>query len=81
MARTKSSNTLLSVQEVAKVLGVCDRQCRGLIKSGTIKSVIVGKRFKVRPSDLEAYLNNNTFTPTRVYTATRHRRRHGGVSL
>ena len=75
MGQTKSSSSLLSVPQVSEALGISRALCRGLIKAGTIKSVMVGKRHKVKPCDLETYINGSVFEPPKVYAATRHRRR------
>lgn len=75
MVQTKSSNVLLSIPEVSELLGISRALCRGLIKAGTIKSVMVGKRHKVKPSDLEDFINNSVYSPNKVFTASRHRRR------
>ena len=72
MAHTKSNNTtLLSVSEVSDALGISKALCRGLIKAGTIKSVLVGKRHKVKPSDLDAYIDSNAYTPARTFSSAR----------
>ena len=72
MTHTKSNNnTLMSVAEVSDVLGISKALCRGLIKAGTIKSVLIGKRHKVKPSDLNAYIDSNTYTPARTFSSAR----------
>jgi excisionase family DNA binding protein len=47
---------VLSLNEVARVLGVDRSTVYGLLRTGELEAVRVGKRKKFRPEDLEAYL-------------------------
>jgi excisionase family DNA binding protein len=48
----------LSIQEVAERLGVCDRTIRRAIKSGELRSVLVGSRYRISEEDLHNYLHH-----------------------
>lgn len=47
---------LLKLAEVAQQLGVSETKARRLVKSGELRSVRVGNRYRVRDTDLEAFL-------------------------
>ncbi|HEU5001430.1 MAG TPA: helix-turn-helix domain-containing protein [Actinomycetota bacterium] len=49
---------LLSVAEVARVMRVSNMTVYRLIRSGTLPAQRVGNRYRVRESDVEAYLRN-----------------------
>lgn len=52
-----SPDTLLTLEEVAKILQVSIRTVRRYIAAGQIKATRVGVRLlRVRPADLEAFL-------------------------
>jgi excisionase family DNA binding protein len=53
---------LLTVQEVAGVLKITAFTVRKYLKSGALRGVKVGKYWRVRECDLEAYVRN---LPTR----------------
>lgn len=53
---------LLTVKEVSSRIGFCDEHVRRLMRSGAIKSEIVGKSWRTRESDLEEFIRN----PVRV---------------
>jgi excisionase family DNA binding protein len=55
------SNWLLRAAEVAERLQVSETHVYALMKSVEIPAVRVGKRtVRVKPNDLEAYINNNS---------------------
>lgn len=50
---------LYTVKEVQKVLGVSKGRAYQLVSSGEVPHVRVGKLMRVRPADLESYLQRN----------------------
>lgn len=52
----RSSPRLLEVAHVAHRLSVSQEFVRRLIRSKELKAIRVGMRYRVRPEDLEAYL-------------------------
>ena len=60
---------LLSISEVADILGMTYTTCRGLIKAGQIKSTIIGKHHKVCAEWVEQYIKMNRYEPERVFHA------------
>jgi excisionase family DNA binding protein len=50
------ANQLLTVPEVARQCGICVRSVWTLIKSGKLRSLKIGKSVRVRPTDMEAFL-------------------------
>ena len=56
---------LLSVDEVTAYLRVSERWVYDQLRSGTIPSVRIARQFRVRATDLEAYLESQkTLAPT-----------------
>lgn len=49
----------LSVKEAAPRIGVSQRTVRSLIANGTLRSVRIGKRVIIRPSDIDTFLDAN----------------------
>lgn len=56
MNRGKSDLQLLTVNEVAEILRVSNMTVYRLIKSGGLAAIRVGKNYRVRSADLDAYL-------------------------
>jgi excisionase family DNA binding protein len=50
---------MLSTDAAAELLGVRARTVRNLIDAGDLRAYRVGRVIKVRPEDLEAYLQAN----------------------
>jgi excisionase family DNA binding protein len=51
---------LLTVSEVADVMRVSNMTVYRLIKSGQLPAVRVGKNYRIRESDLDAYLSDRS---------------------
>lgn len=51
------SNSLLSISDCAKRLNLSDRTVYNHIKSGSLKANKVGKQWRIKPEDLEKYIN------------------------
>lgn len=56
MNRGNSDLQLLTVNEVAEMLRVSNMTVYRLIKSGTLAAIRVGKNYRVKSADLDAYL-------------------------
>jgi excisionase family DNA binding protein len=48
---------LLEVSHVAHRLSVSEEFVRRLIRSGQLPAILVGKRWRIKPEDLQAYLD------------------------
>jgi excisionase family DNA binding protein len=59
MSQTIPYPQFLTVEEVAKALRVVPLTVRRLIKSGKLKASHVGRRVRIRPADLDKYLDAN----------------------
>lgn len=57
--------TLLTSEEVAKVLNVSVSFAYQLMRTGTIPTVRIGKAARVRPEDLDEFIRDS-ITPRRV---------------
>lgn len=55
-ADTAGADRLLTVAEVADVLRVSNMTVYRLIKSGEVAAIRVGKNYRIRQHDLDAYL-------------------------
>ena len=66
------------VAETAKILGVSPNLCRGLVKAGAIKSVMVGNRHKISDEFIADYLKKNVYVPERVFTERKRGRKPKG---
>jgi excisionase family DNA binding protein len=53
---------LLTVAEVADHMRVSSMTVYRLIKSGSLKAVRVGKNYRIRANDLDAYLQSSSVT-------------------
>jgi len=51
---------LLTVPELARVLRIGRTSVYRLVKSGSIRPVVVGERLRFRPEDVEAYLERES---------------------
>lgn len=58
MSETFSKSRFLTVQEVANLLRVSTMTVYRLIKSGDLPAVRVGRSFRVRDGDVDAYLES-----------------------
>ncbi len=56
MAQSFSTSRFLTVQEVAELMRVSTMTVYRLIKSGDLPAVRVGRSFRVRDVDVDAYL-------------------------
>ena len=63
------------IAETAKLLNISPNLCRGLVKAGTLKSVIVGKRHKITDEFIEEFLRYSIYAPERVFTEKRRGRK------
>lgn len=51
---------LLTTEEVAKALRVSEEAVRFWLRSGQLRGIRAGRRWRIRRADLEAYLERNT---------------------
>jgi excisionase family DNA binding protein len=58
--RGPATGPLLTVAEVADVLRVSSMTVYRLIKAGTMPAIRVGKNYRIRERDLEAFLASGT---------------------
>ncbi|MEX2587176.1 MAG: helix-turn-helix domain-containing protein [Actinomycetota bacterium] len=59
MAREKSTYKFLTVREVAVLMRVSNMTVYRLIKSGSLKAVQVGNRYRVNEEDVHQYLDDH----------------------
>ena len=59
MAREKQGFEFLTVSEVAQLMRVSNMTVYRLIKSGSLKAVQVGNRYRVKESDVHQYLDDH----------------------
>jgi excisionase family DNA binding protein len=64
MARTDPISRLLTVAEVANVIRVSRMTVYRLIRRGQLKAIRVGRNYRVRSDDLNAYLEAQAVTDT-----------------
>jgi excisionase family DNA binding protein len=64
MARTDPISRLLTVAEVANVIRVSRMTVYRLIRRGQLKAIRVGRNYRVREDDLNAYLESQAVTDT-----------------
>ena len=62
MAQSFSSSRFLTVQEVATLMRVSTMTVYRLIKAGDLPAVRVGRSFRVRDVDVDAYLGQRYTT-------------------
>ncbi|MBO0868600.1 MAG: helix-turn-helix domain-containing protein [Micromonosporaceae bacterium] len=62
-----------SVGQVAELLGLHVKTVRGYVRDGRLKAVRIGKQYRIRPEDLEAFTGQPVEPPARE-TARRLRR-------
>ena len=53
-------SNLLKAEEVAERLNICKSFAYSLMKTGQLSTVQIGRSVRVRPQDLEDYINQNT---------------------
>lgn len=63
------TDQLLTAAEVADQLRVSTMTVYRLIKSGELSAVRVGRNYRVRRSDLDAYLESQVVEPGSVHAA------------
>jgi excisionase family DNA binding protein len=56
----KNNLILYTIEEVTQILKVTQRTVYNFIKSGDLKAVKVGKYWRIKHEDLEAFLTNGT---------------------
>jgi excisionase family DNA binding protein len=59
--QTGLGDRLLMVREVAELMRVSNMTVYRLIKAGDLPAIRVGKNFRIRRSDVEAYLGGRSF--------------------
>ncbi len=59
VAREKQNFEFLTVSEVARLMRVSNMTVYRLIKSGALKAVQVGNRYRVKESDVHQYLDDH----------------------
>ena len=57
-----AEGSLLTVAEVAAIMRVSNMTVYRLIKSGQLAALRVGKNYRIRESDMNAYLNEGSVT-------------------
>ncbi len=62
MAQSFSSSRFLTVAEVAELMRVSTMTVYRLIKAGDLAAVRVGRSFRVREVDVDAYLGEHSTT-------------------
>ena len=66
---------LLSVEQVAELLGLHVRTVRNYVRDGPLKAVRIGKQYRIARADLEAFTGGPVETPDTV-----RRQRHAEAS-
>lgn len=59
LANKNVTSEFLTVTEVAKLMRVSNMTVYRLIKSGSLRAVQVGNRYRVRESDVHQYLDDH----------------------
>jgi excisionase family DNA binding protein len=59
--QTGLGDRLLMVREVAELMRVSNMTVYRLIKAGDLPAIRVGKNFRIRRSDVEAYLGGRSY--------------------
>lgn len=62
LTQTQPARRLLRVPEVAWLLGVSTKTVYRLLNKGELAGVRVGKALRVRPADVEAYIQEGATT-------------------
>jgi excisionase family DNA binding protein len=57
----REQHSLLTVREVADAMRVSTMTVYRLIRAGSLPAIRVGKHFRIREHDLDAYLEAQTF--------------------
>jgi excisionase family DNA binding protein len=58
MAQNQARPQLLTVSEVAEMLRVSDMTVYRLIKSGQLRALQIGKSYRLRDEDVDAFLSS-----------------------
>jgi excisionase family DNA binding protein len=58
MAQNQARPQLLTVSEVAEMLRVSDMTVYRLIKSGQLRALQIGKSYRLRDDDVDAFLSS-----------------------
>ena len=53
------SSRFLSVEEIAKDLGVTEETVRGYIRAGKLTAYKMGRDYKIRPEDYQKFLDKH----------------------
>ena len=53
---------LYTVTEIADILNVSDRSVRNFIQNGELKAYRFGREYKIKESDLQAFIENSVVT-------------------
>jgi excisionase family DNA binding protein len=59
--QSDSGDRLLMVREVAELMRVSNMTVYRLIKAGDLQAIRVGKNFRIRRSDVDAYLGGRSY--------------------
>ena len=59
-------DSLISVRDAARPLGIADRTLRDLIAKGKVEAVWIGGAIRIRTSTVEALIRNGTGSKTRA---------------
>lgn len=57
---TTPTKLLLSTEEAAQLLGIGRTRMYEILRSGAVKSVVIGRSRRIRPEDLEEYVRRLT---------------------
>lgn len=64
-------DSLVSVKDAAKPLGIADRTLRDLIAKGRVEAVRIGGAIRIRTSTVEALIRNGTGTGSKATASGR----------
>lgn len=57
------NSKVLSLEEVAKLLGVSERTIRREVKAGKLRAFRVGSQLRFRPESVDEYMKNQEIAP------------------
>lgn len=52
------NNTMLTLKETAEYLRISTKSARKLIQDGELNAAMIGKRWKIRPEDLQQFIRS-----------------------
>lgn len=52
------NNTMLTLKETAEYLRISTKSARKLIQDGELNAAMIGKRWKIRPEDLQRFIRS-----------------------